>query len=162
MIDVETLGDDFVDLIRIDVCDAQALWQMQREAFSELFEKYQDYETSPATEKLERTQQRLTDGSFFYYIIADGEKVGAIRIVVGEDGTKRISPLFIMQRFRRKGYAVQAIKLAEQLHGEHGWALETILQEDGNCRLYEKLGYKRTGKVEKINDKMDLVYYIKE
>ena len=75
------------ELKRAGAQDAQIIWQMQREAFSELFEKYQDYETSPATEKLERTQQRLTDGSFFYYIIADGEKVGAIRIVVGEDGT---------------------------------------------------------------------------
>ncbi len=150
------------ELKRAGAQDAQIIWQMQREAFSELFEKYQDYETSPATEKLERTQQRLTDGSFFYYIIADGEKVGAIRIVVGEDGTKRISPLFIMQRFRRKGYAQAAIKLAEQLHGEHDWSLETILQEQGNCRLYERLGYKRTGRTEKINEYMDLVYYKKD
>lgn len=34
--------------------------------------------------------------------------------------------------------------------------------EPGNCRLYEKLGYKTTGKVHKINDKMDLVYYKKD
>lgn len=54
---------------------------------------------------------------------------------------------------------MQAIRLAENLHGEHGWALETILQEDGNCRLYERLGYKRTGRVDKINEYMDLVYY---
>lgn len=162
MIDVETLEDDFVDLIRIDVCEAQALWQMQVQAFSGLLEKYRDYGTSPAAEKLEKVQARLSDGSFFYFICKGGEKVGAIRIVVGEDGTKRISPLFIMQRFRRKGYAMQAIRLAENLHGEHNWALETILQEKGNCRLYEKLGYKPTGKVHKINDKMDLVSYIKE
>ena len=149
------------ELKRAGAQDAQIIWQMQREAFSELFEKYQDYETSPATEKLERTQQRLTDGSFFYYIIADGEKVGAIRIVQ-QDNCKRISPIFIMKQHRGKKYAQAAIKLAMQIHGEHGWALETIMQEDGNCRLYEKLGYKPTGKVHKINDKMDLVSYIKE
>lgn len=149
------------ELKRAGAQDAQIIWQMQREAFSELFGKYQDYETSPATEKLERTQQRLTDGSFFYYIIADGEKVGAIRIVQ-QDNCKRLSPIFIMKQHRGKKYAQAAIKLAEQLHGERGWALETILQEDGNCRLYEKLGYKRTGKVLKINDKMDLISYIKE
>ncbi len=162
MIDVETLEDDFVDLIRIDVCEAQALWQMQVQAFSGLLEKYHDYGTSPAAEKLEKVQARLSDGSFFYFICEGGEKVGAIRIVVGEDGTKRISPLFIMQRFRRKGYAMQAIRLAENLHGEHNWELETILQEKGNCRLYEKVGYKRTGRVDKINEYMDLVYYKKD
>ena len=150
-----------MELKRAGAQDAQIIWQMQREAFSELFEKYQDYETSPATEKLERTQQRLTDGSFFYYIIADGEKVGAIRIVQ-QDNCKRLSPIFIMKQHRGKKYAQQAIKLAEQLHGEHNWALETILQEDGNCRLYERLGYKRTGRTEKINENMDLVYYEKD
>jgi len=52
MIDVETLGDDFVDLIRIDVCEAQALWQMQTDAFADLLEKYQDFKTSPACENV--------------------------------------------------------------------------------------------------------------
>ena len=149
------------ELKRAGAQDAQIIWQMQREAFSELFEKYQDYETSPATEKLERTRQRLTDGSFFYYIIADGEKVGAIRIVQ-QDNCKRLSPIFIMKQHRGKKYAQAAIKLAMQIHGEHNWALETILQEDGNCRLYERLGYKRTGRTEKINEYMDLVYYEKD
>ena len=39
--------------------------------------------------------------------------------------------------------------------------LDTILQEEGNCYLYEKLGYKRTGKIEHINERMDIVYYEK-
>lgn len=150
-----------MELIKAGAADAQELWKMQAEAFSELLEKYEDYETNPAAEKLERVLARLTDGSFYYFICVDGEKVGAIRIVVREDGIKRISPVFISRSFRRKGYAMQAIKLAESLHGEQGWALETILQEDGNCRLYERLGYKRTGRVERINDKMDLVFYEK-
>ena len=150
-----------MELIKAGAADAQELWKMQAEAFSELLEKYEDYETNPAAEKLERVRARLTDGSFYYFICVDGEKVGAIRIVVREDGIKRISPVFISRSFRRKGYAMQAIKLAESLHGEQGWALETILQEDGNCRLYERLGYKRTGRTERINDKMDLVFYEK-
>ena len=150
-----------MELIKAGAADAQELWEMQTEAFSELLEKYEDYETNPAAEKLERVLARLTDGSFYYFICVDGEKVGAIRIVVREDGIKRISPVFISMKSRRKGYAMQAIKLAESLHGEQGWALETILQEDGNCRLYERLGYKRTGRTERINDKMDLVFYEK-
>lgn len=35
--------------------------------------------------------------TFYYYNVADGETVGAIRIVVKQDGSrKRISPLFIL------------------------------------------------------------------
>lgn len=151
-----------MELIRAGFDDAQLLWEMQVQAFSGLLDKYKDYDTNPAAEKPERVQARLTDGSFYYFICDGKEKVGAIRIVVGEDGTKRISPLFIMQRFRRKGLAQQAIALAEQLHGERGWELSTILQEAGNCRLYEKLGYRRTGQVQRINEQMDLVFYEKD
>jgi RimJ/RimL family protein N-acetyltransferase len=75
---------------------------------------------------------------------------------------KPLLPIIIAKHHRGKGYAQSAIKLAEHIHSEHDWSLETILQEQGNCHLYEKLGYKRTGEVLKINDKMDLISYIKE
>ena len=38
---------------------------------------------------------------------------------------------------------------------------KTILSEPGNCHLYEKMGYHQTGKVEHINDRMDIVFYEK-
>ena len=38
----------------------------------------------------------------------------------------------------------------------------TILQEQGNIYLYEKLGYKRTGEIENIKDGMDIVYFHKD
>ena len=150
-----------MELIRAAQSDANELWQMQKTAFAELLERYKDYETNPASEPLERTVQRLCDGSSFYFIVESGEKVGAVRVV--ESGErKRISPIFIMPQHRRKGLAQQAIRLAEQLHGERGWELSTILQEAGNCRLYEKLGYRRTGQVQRINEQMDLVFYEKD
>lgn len=42
------------------------------------------------------------------------------------------------------------------------WELDTILQEKGNCYLYEKIGYTQTGKMKPINDKMTIVSYEKE
>ncbi|NTV78512.1 MAG: tyrosine-protein phosphatase, partial [Clostridiales bacterium] len=42
------------------------------------------------------------------------------------------------------------------------WELDTILQEDKLCHLYEKMGYLKTGRVENIKDGMDLVYYEKD
>ena len=36
-----------------------------------------------------------------------------------------------------------------------------ILQEKGNLHLYEKLGYHQTGKIENINERMDIVFYEK-
>ena len=53
------------------------------------------------------------------------------------------------------------IAAAEEIHGAHNWCLETILQEEGNCHLSEKLGYERTGETWVINDRLTLVGYAK-
>ena len=67
-----------------------------------------------------------------------------------------------MPEYRNKGYAQIAIREAEKIHGVGNWSLDTILQEKGNLHLYEKMGYHQTGKIENINDRMDIVYYEKD
>ena len=98
--------------------DAELIWKMQIEAFSDLYEKYKDTDTSPATEPLEKLLSRLRQCFTYYYIIeVDKNIVGALRVV--------------------------------------------DKKEKGNCYLYEKMGFKSTGKTEKVNDKMTLVFYQK-
>ncbi len=153
-----------ITLVRAGLEDARALWQMQVEAFSGLLAKYQDFDTNPGGESIEKVQQRLSQTfTYYYYICMDGIKAGAIRIV--DTGTpdipKRVSPLYILPAYRRMGLAQKAMGLCEAIHGSRNWELETILQEDGNCRLYEKLGYSQTPHRQQVNDKMTLVTYIK-
>ena len=145
--------------------DLDTILQMQKEAFAELYAKYHDTETSPATENYEKILFRFKQPeTTYYFITADNIKVGVLRVVDCKDGVtrKRISPIFIMPEYRNQGYAQQAIKEAERIHGKNHWKLDTILQEKGNCYLYEKLGYHQTGKTEQINDKMTIVFYEKE
>lgn len=154
-----------ISLIPAKLEDLNSILQMQVEAFAELLEKYQDYDTSPANEKYEDILFRFNQPeTTYYFIAADDQKVGVIRVVDLKDNKtrKRISPIFIMPKFRNKGYAQQAIKEAESIHGSTNWKLDTILQEQGNCHLYEKLGYHRTGKTDVINDKLTLVFYEKD
>lgn len=144
--------------------DAELIWKMQVEAFKELLVKYEDYDLNPAAELLDKTIMRLNQSfTYFYFIESNGEKMGAIRVVdKKEEGKpKRISPIFVMPPYRGKGIAQMAIMEAERIHGSDNWELDTILQEAGNCHLYEKLGYRQTGETEKINDKMTLVFYRK-
>lgn len=133
------------------------------EAFSDLLEKYRDYDISPANEPMSRIMERLEQPFTYYYFIMDGDTaVGAVRVVDMKDGSpKRISPIFIMKEHRGKGFAKAAIRAVEELHGADNWALDTILQEEGNCRLYEKMGYRRTGDTQVINERMTLVFYEK-
>lgn len=154
-----------VKLIRADARDAERLWRMQVEAFAEMYERYQDTETSPAAEPADRMSERLKQPfTYYYYILADGVIVGAVRVInmKDPDRSKRISPIFIMPPFRNRGIAQKALLEAERIHGSTDWELDTILQEAGNCHLYEKMGYRRTGKTTVINDKMTLVFYKKD
>ena len=154
-----------VKLVKIATDDAEKLWKMQVKAFQGLYEKYQDAETSPATEKIDKIIMRLNQPfTYYYFIEANGTIVGAIRVVdKKEEGqAKRISPIFIMEEYRNKGYAQKALQLVEKIHGSSNWELNTILQEKGNCYLYEKMGYCKTGEFKAINEKMTLVFYKKD
>ena len=153
-----------VRLKRAAFSDAEALWRMQTEAFAELLARYRDSATNPGAETLERVREKLSQPfTFYYFILLDETPAGAIRVVDSGDPAqrKRISPLFILPEYRRRGLARQAVREAERLHGPKGWSLGTILQEPGNCRLYESLGYRQTGELTPINERLTIVGYEK-
>lgn len=153
-----------VSLVATARDDMQTIWEMQIEAFSDLLDRYEDYDTSPGAESFEKVMARFEQSwTVYYFITVNNINVGAMRIVDKKDGSrKRISPIWIMPEYRNKGYAQAAIMAVEKKHGSDHWCLDTILQESGNLHLYEKMGYHRTGKTYKINDKMDIVYYEKD
>ena len=154
-----------IELLRAGVDDAKELHAMQVESFRVLFEKYQDFDTSPANESVEKVEARLKQNFTYYYFICIGmQKAGAIRIVDKKESgkNKRISPIFILPEFQGQGIAQKAIRLCEEIHGKEGWELDTILQEPKNCHLYEKMGYRQTGKTEVINERLTLVFYEKK
>ena len=144
--------------------DIEKIWKMQIEAFRALLEKYQDYDLSPAAEGIDKIRARYEQPwTTYFFIEAEGNDVGVIRVVDRKDGSrKRISPIFIMPEFRGRGYAQKAMLAIEEMYGSDNWCLDTILQEKGNIHLYEKMGYHRTGKIEHINERMDIVFYEKD
>ena len=144
--------------------DLETIWKMQVEAFKGLLEVYQDYDMSPGAENLDKIVARFEQPwTKYYFIVAEETNVGAIRVVDKQDGSrKRISPIWIMEEYRNKGYAQDAIRAVEDIYGKDNWCLDTILQEKGNCHLYEKMGYHKTGQIEHINERMDIVFYEKD
>lgn len=154
-----------VKLWRADIDDAREIHAMQVEAFGALLEKYQDFDTNPACESVEKVEARLKQDVTYYYFICTGQqKVGAVRVVEQKERgrNKRISPIFILPEFQDRGIAQEAIRLCEEMHGSENWELETILQEPGNCHLYEKMGYRQTDRREVVNERLILVFYEKK
>jgi predicted acetyltransferase len=144
--------------------EIEQLHSMQIESFMPLYEKYHD-EGSPAIESLERVKARAkAKNRKYYFIVKDGARVGAINIGCKESendpSTMYISPIFILPRYQNQGIGYVAIQKAfEQYPEAKTWKLDTILQEKGNCHLYEKCGFKRVGEEHVVNENMTLIDY---
>ncbi|TCJ81892.1 UNVERIFIED_ORG: acetyltransferase (GNAT) family protein [Bacillus cereus] len=145
--------------------DAAVLFQMQKDSFNPLLNKYKDYNTNPANESIEKTILRVNNpNSNYYKMILDSNLVGVICISQKEIPYKFwISPMFIHPNYQGKGIAQKVLILIEKMFPEvRSFELATILEEERNCFLYEKMGYKRTEIIKKLNDKTTLIYYKKE
>ncbi|MFC7686189.1 GNAT family N-acetyltransferase [Ureibacillus sp. GCM10028918] len=149
-----------IKLVKATAGDVLLLHDVQTKAFRPLLEKYLDHETNPANEPINRLFEKI-QYSYFFKIVVDQKCVGGIRIAV-KNNSYWISPIFILPEFQGNGIAQQAIHQVEgQFTKFSTWELQTILQEQGNCYLYEKLGYERTDFKQVVNDRMTLIGYKK-
>lgn len=152
-----------VTLRKAEEADCPALHRILVKAFIPLLKKYRDYNSSPASESLDEVVRRFRQRyTAYYFICLDGAEVGVLRVCdFGEQC--RLSPIGILPEYQGKGIAQQALACMEELYPDARlWTLDTILQEEKLCYLYEKLGYRRTGKYERLKEDMDLVFYEKE
>lgn len=157
---------DIIELKPASIEDAVQIYKMQQEAFRPLYEKYHDDETSPVKETLDRIRYKISEPDAEFYIIRCGGKaVGAIRIRhyqgnIRLSNANWISPVFVIPAFQNHGIAQKAIQKVFALYPQIiTWKLDTIKQEAGNCYLYEKCGFVRTGKEHIVNEYMTLVEY---
>ena len=98
-------------LEKADIKDAQAIHKLQVESFQPLLETYQDFETSPANEEVDRIIERFQQAfTTYYFIVLDGVRIGAIRLAYWEDKRHaRISPIFILPQYQGSGFGQQAM-----------------------------------------------------
>ena len=153
-----------IHLVRATVDDSARIHEMQLAGFRALLDKYQDFDTNPGAETLERVRRRFSfDTVDHYFICLTDEAIGYIRVQRLEGNICRLSQMFILPDFQGKGYAQEAIRAAESLYPQaRKWTLDTIKQEAKLCHLYEKMGYRLTGTGKHIKDGMDLVDYAKD
>lgn len=143
--------------------DCNTILKIQTKAFAGLLLKYQDYSSSPAAENLDQILQRFEQPfSDYYLIMLDENPIGMLRVCnFGENC--RLSPICILQEYQGRGYAQEAILQMEKCYPKaKKWELDTIAQEEKLCYLYEKMGYRKTGRVEQVQECMDLVFYEKK
>jgi len=151
-----------IELMKAGIEDAEVIHRLQVMAFAPLLVRYQDVDTNPANEVvgdiIRRLQQPFTT---YYFIVFNKTRIGAIRVARREKERARISPIFVIPEYQGKGYGQQAMALVESNIDVQTWELSTIQEESGNCHLYEKLGYRKTGAARVINDRMTIISYEK-
>lgn len=152
-----------IRLVQATIADTPSIFDIQVKAFMPLLEKYKDYDTNPANESIDRVIDRIKNPQGVFYKIMDDHKlVGAIRIFWKDEVHFWISPMFIHPDYQGQGLAKKAILLVEEMHAQAiSWELATILEEERNCSLYEKMGYVQTKEKRKINEHTTLVFYKK-
>ena len=107
---------DLIELELVTEVNAECLHRLQVEAFMPLYKKYQDDETSPAKESLERVTEKITEvNSDFYFIVFKGEQIGGVRVRWYQGNTvykhvNWISPIFIIPKYQNRGIASKAIE----------------------------------------------------
>lgn len=152
-----------ISLSKAGLKEASIIHEMQIKAFMPLLNKYKDYETSPANQTVEQIEDRINQSYTDYYLIREANiPVGAIRVVKKENKIYRVSPVFILPDYQGRGIAQKVFSMIEDRYSEARiWELATISEEQRNCYLYEKLGYRQKGDTKQINDKMTIVIYEK-
>lgn len=155
--DSENFFDKKITLEHIDDTAAQKVKEMLEVSFCELLCKYKDYDTSPACEELSSIRNKINT-SDYYFIKYDKTIVGAIRII-NKGESCHVSPVFILPKYRNKGYARQAMLISEKMYPDiFKWELDTIKQEEYLVKLYKELGYTVTGREYDIKPGMTIIF----
>lgn len=149
-------------IIKIDEMYAIDVKEIIREAYLPLLEKYHDEKENPANKTIDNIIYDLKrDNSEAYLLLKGEEKIGYVRVGERDKGEYSIADLAIRPEYQGNGYAQHFIREIEKLYPmAEKWSLVTIMEEEKDCYLYEKLGYEQKCILEEVNEGMHFVLYV--
>lgn len=153
-----------ITLEKAESKDADLLHALQIKSFLPILKKYNDEQTNPACEPLEKTLSRINDSSkVFYKILKDNVLVGGVAIKHTSSDTIFLGPFFIDPDYQNQKIAQEALRLIESICTDVVFfELATISKEKGNIHLYEKMGYIATGETKQIANSLDVTFFRKK
>jgi ribosomal protein S18 acetylase RimI-like enzyme len=139
--------------------DAENILKLQYLCYQREAELYNDYTIEPLTQTLAELRDELGDGCVLVAKLGS-EVVGSVRGTVDDDGTARIGKLIVHPRMQRHGLGGRLLgaiedRLAAEREAKR-FRLFTGHRNEGNLRLYRRLGYAQTG-TEQVSRRLSLV-----
>ncbi len=140
--------------------DAERILKLQYLCYQSEAELYGDWAIEPLTQSLDSLRDELKDRHVLVARLGD-EVVGSVRGWVDADGVGRIGRLCVHPRMQRHGLGTRLVRGMEQrlAEGERPVSAYRLFTGDrslGNLRLYERLGYRRTG-VEEVSTGLSFI-----
>lgn len=140
--------------------DLPGILKIQRDAYQAEARIYNDDSLPPLRDSLADLEAALARGIVLKAEL-DGRLAGSVRAVFN-DGVCEIGRLSVAPEFQKQGIGSALLRACESLFAPaHCCELFTGAKSLANLRLYEKLGYRRTG--ERVQSpKVNLIYLRKE
>jgi ribosomal protein S18 acetylase RimI-like enzyme len=123
--------------------DAEQILGLQKRAYESEARLYNDWTLPPLTQTLPELLDEFADTVFLKAL--QGERlVGSVR-ARETDGLCQIGRLIVEPPFQGRGIGTMLLRRMESVFPKaHAFELFTGSRSEGNLRLYERLGYKRT------------------
>lgn len=141
--------------------EARRLLEIQTEAFAEDLKRYEDYDTNPVNESIERLLWKIA--AFIHYTIWLGDEIiGGADVRDLQENKYRLNRIFLSNEYQNKGLGSKIMELIEsEFPSANEWSLDTPYLNTRNHHFYEKLGYKKVGQ-HQISAKLLLIDYVKK
>ncbi|WP_338653056.1 GNAT family N-acetyltransferase [Sporosarcina psychrophila] len=152
-----------MDLIikRTKEVEARRLLEIQTEAFSEDLIRYEDHDTNPVNEPIEKLLRKI-EIFIHYTILLDDEIIGGADIRDLKENKYRLNRVFLSCEYQNKGLGSKIMKLIEsEFPTAIEWSLDTPHLNTRNHHFYEKLGFKKV-RQHQITSKLFLIDYVKK
>ncbi|KJK34094.1 acetyltransferase [Streptomyces variegatus] len=128
--------------------DAEQIFRLQYLCFQPEAALYGNYRIDPLVQTLDSVREEVTRDCVFVARLGE-EVVGSVRGSVTEDGAAAIGKLCVHPRLQGHGIGARLLRAAETaLAGQRGatrFRLHTGHRNEGNLRLYRKVGYETVG-----------------
>jgi GNAT superfamily N-acetyltransferase len=141
--------------------DAKEIYKIQQLAYKEQLDMYKNYDTSFASEGIDWVLFRINN-HMYYKILLDGKLVGQIDIYQHRrsDTHYEVNGIFVHPEYQNRGIGKSAMKFVEEKYSDaKTWTIWTPHRTYKNHYFCERLGYKKTGKEEKISESLILIQY---
>lgn len=104
------------------------------------------------------------ENEYVYVCEHKGEIIGGIILCKNPDASRlKLHTVYVDISLRNQGIGAFIIESAEKLHPNvMEWKLETLMDLRNNRHLYEKLGYVQEGIPKIVNERVTIVYYVKQ